>query len=183
MKFSLRASSRAAVQIEFIDDTSKRNPEFYARKNTERIAVEAKSRHRRGVLNDRGDLSQDSAAQIRRLYDSAIGQNPGDCSFVVFIDVNLPLTPDAPPDKRPWVAEAMQTFGDREQEGLQNRDTALILTNFGWHYSREEGSPPGETCLALVAQPKYPLPQRTWNLLTTALSEYGKVTDENECRN
>lgn len=175
--------ARCGFQVEFIDDTSRRNPEFYARKDGERIAVEAKSRHRPGVLNERGAFCEGSAAQIRRLYESAIGQNPGDCPFIVFIDVNLPLMPDVAPDKRPWVAEAMQTFADREQEGLENRDTGLILTNFGWHFSREADSPPGENFVALVARPKYPVSQNTWNLLARALSEYGHVTDEEERRN
>ena len=37
-------------------------------------------------------------------------------------------------------------FEHRHQEGLQNYDTALILTNFGWHFERDEGTPAGRTC-------------------------------------
>ena len=36
--------ARCGFEIDFIDDTSKRNPEFIAQKDGERIAVEAKSR-------------------------------------------------------------------------------------------------------------------------------------------
>jgi hypothetical protein len=172
--------ARCGFSVEFIDDTSKRNPEFVAEKNGERIAVEAKSRRRAGVLNERGAYREDAPAEVRRLYDSALGQNPGDCPFLIFIDVNLPLTPDVPPMKREWVVEAMQMFSDRQAEGLQNRDTALILTNFGWHFSREEGAAPGEITFARVEHPNYPIRDESWNLLLRALSEYGKVVDEEE---
>ena len=41
--------ARCGFDIDFIDDDTKRNPEFIAQKGGERIAVEAKSRHRLGV--------------------------------------------------------------------------------------------------------------------------------------
>jgi hypothetical protein len=170
--------ARCGFNVEFIDDASKRNPEFGAERDGERVAVEAKSRRRAGVLNERGAYREDAPAEIRRLYDSALGQNPGDCPFLIFIDVNLPLTPEVPPMNKEWVAEAMQMFSDRNAEGLQNRDTALILTNFGWHFSREEGAASGETLSARMECPKYPIRDDSWNLLLRALSEYGLVTDE-----
>ena len=172
--------ARCGFAINFIEDASKRNPEFVAEKDGKRIAVEAKSRHRAGVLNERGAYQEGKSAEIRRLYDSAAGQNPGDCAFMVFIDVNLPLTPEVPPSKRVWVLEAMQVFADREKEGLQNKDSALVLSNFGWHFSREEGAVPGETYLAIVERSKYPVQRKTWELLTRALSEYGRVVDEEQ---
>lgn len=175
--------ARCGFEITFIDDTSRRNPEFIADRDSERIAVEAKSRHRAGVLNERGAYRENTAAEIRRLYDAAMGQNPGNCPFLVFIDVNLPLTPDLQPIKREWVVEAMRACSDREQEGLDSKDTALILTNFGWHFSQKEGAPPGEHFVARVEHPTYPIRDNTWNLLGRVLSEYGKVQDEEERKN
>ena len=173
--------ARCGFEVTFIEDSSKRNPEFFAQKDGERIAVEAKSRHRQGVLNERGAFREDAPAEIRRLYDQASGQNPGDCPFVIFIDVNFPLTPGVPALQREWAVEAMKVFSDREQEGLQiTQDTALIITNFGWHFSRDEGSVPGENIVAMVEHPKYPILNPTWNTLHRALSEYGKVVDEEE---
>jgi hypothetical protein len=170
--------AKCGFTIRFIDDTSKRNPEFFAERGNERIAVEAKSRHRRGVLHERGDFNQDAPAKIRELYENAAGQNPGDCPFLIFIDVNLPLTPNVEPLKRTWVVEAMKAFGDRQSEELQNRDTALILTNYGWHFYRDEYSPPGETCFALAPNAPHPIDRESWRLLLRAMSEYGVVTDD-----
>jgi hypothetical protein len=172
--------ARCGFEVEFINDTSKRNPEFFAKKNGERIGVEAKSRHRAGVLNRRGQFDKDAPAEVKRLYEDAAGQNPGDCPFLIFIDVNLPLTPDVPLMQKDWVKEAMKAFEYRQQEERENRDTGLILTNFGWHFSREEGSPPGENCQARLEHPKYPVRNETWELLGRALSEYGRVADEEE---
>jgi hypothetical protein len=173
---------RCGFEIEFISDSSKRNPEFFAKKDGERIGVEAKSRHRAGVLNRRGKFDKDAPAEIKRLYEDAAGQNPGDCSFLIFIDVNFPLTPDVPLMEKDWVKEAMKAFEHREQKERENRDTGLIMTNFGWHFSREEGSPPGEHCQARMAAPKFPVSEKTWEILGRALSEYGRVVDEEELK-
>jgi hypothetical protein len=176
--------ARCGFVINFIDDDTKRNPEFLAEKGTERIAVEAKSRHRSGVLEEprRADQGAGStSAKIREHYLNALQQNPGGVPFLVFIDVNLPLTPTIPPLERPWVKEAMKCFEDRRQEGYPtDPDTALLLTNFGWHYSREAGSPPAESVYALRENPTYPISQGTWQLLLRALAEYGMIIDEEE---
>lgn len=172
--------ARCGFKIDFIEDATKRNPEFIAEKGNERIAVEAKSRHRAGVLNERGAFREDARAEIRRLYESAAGQNPGDVPFLIFIDVNLPLTPDVPPMEKDWIREAMEMFEHRHQEGLQNYDTALILTNFGWHFERDEGTPAGENMWARAENPRFPVKRDTLDLLARAISEYGKVTDEEE---
>ena len=82
--------------------------------------------------------------------------------------------------EKEWVKEAMKAFEHREMEERENRDTGLILTNFGWHFSREEGSPPGENCQARIARPKYAVPNHTWELPGRALAEYGRVEDEQE---
>jgi hypothetical protein len=172
--------ARCGFEIEFIADTSRRNPEFFARKDGERIGVEVKSRHRDGVLNRRGEFDAEAPAEIKRLYEDAAGQNPSDCPFLIFIDVNFPLTPDVLLMQKDWVREAMQAFEYREQEERENHDTGLILTNFGWHFSREEGAPSGETCQARAANPKYPIRNQTWELLGRALAEYGRVVDEEQ---
>lgn len=132
------------------------------------------------MLNRCGQFDKDAPAEIKRLYEDAAGQDPGDCPFLILIDVNLPLTPDVPLMQKDWVKEATKAFEYREQKERENRDTGLILTNFGWHFSREEGSPPGENCQARLEHPKYPLRNQTWELLGRAISEYGRVIDEEE---
>src|SRR4029077_19123154 len=103
--------ARCGFDIAFVDDQAKKNPEFFATKAGERVAVEAKSRRRSGVLHERGKYVAETApaqARIRGLFQEALDQDPGGVSFLVFIDVNLPLTPQTPPLDRIWVKEAMR---------------------------------------------------------------------------
>jgi hypothetical protein len=172
--------ARCGCSIRFIDDTSKSNPDFIAGKSGVEIAVEAKSRHRSGVLNERGAFREDAPAEIKRLYEEALGQNPGDMPFIIFIDVNLPLTPGVPPEEKKWVKEAMETFEHRRQEGRKDSDTALILTNFGWHFSTDTQTPPGEFVIVKSENPQYPIGDETWTVLERALTEYGLIVDEEE---
>jgi hypothetical protein len=174
--------ARCGFDIHFIDDDTKRNPEFIAERGAEKIAVEAKSRHRVGVLEERGVMKDDPApAKIKEHYENALQQNPGGIPFMVFIDVNLALTPALPPMEKPWVKEAMKCFDDRRQEGkATDPDTGLILTNFGWHYYRDRAAMPGECITVRTANPQFPIQEETWKLLDRALSEYGFIVDEEQ---
>jgi hypothetical protein len=174
--------ARCGFEIHFIDDDSKRNPEFIAERGREKIAVEAKSRHRPGVLEERGVMTDDpTPAKIKEHYENALQQNPGGVPFLVFIDVNLALTPSIPPMEKPWVKEAMKCFDDRRQEGkLIDPDTGLLLTNFGWHYYRDRAAMAGECITVRTANPQFPLEEETWKLLDRALSEYGFIVDEEQ---
>lgn len=185
-RYEIAAASilaRCGFDIEFIDDDTTRNPEFIAQKDAEQIAVEAKSRHRPGVLEQRGPLNQGdpAPAKIKEHYENALQQNPGEMPFLIFIDVNLALSPGIPPMEKTWVKEAMKCFDDRRQEGKAiDADTGLILTNFGWHYYRDRGAPSGEFMVVRNAEPKFPIKEENWNLLDRALREYGLIVDEEE---
>jgi hypothetical protein len=176
--------ARCGFNVSFIDDSSKRNPEFIAGKGTDVIGVEAKSRHRAGVLHQPGTLDSEAKpapAKIKDLYEQALGQNPGGIPFLVFVDVNLPLSPGTAPLDKNWVKEAKECFDNRRQEGnLTDPDTGLVLTNFGWHYFRDCGSPPGEFVVVRAMHPQYPIREETWSLLGRALNEYGLIVDEEE---
>ncbi len=174
--------ARCGFDIHFIDDDTKRNPEFIAEKGAERIAVEAKSRHRRGVLEERGVMNENPApAKIKELYENALQQNRGGMPFIVFVDVNLALTPTIPLAEKPWVNEARKCFDDRREEGkATDPDTGLILTNFGWHYYRDRAATPGEYVIIRSTNPQFPINEETWALLERALSEYGYIVDEEQ---
>jgi hypothetical protein len=173
--------ARCGFEIEFIDDRGKKSPEFIAAKAGERIAVEAKSRHRPGVLHERGAYvaeADSTKSRIRGLFQEALEQNPDGLPFLVFIDVNLPLTPQTRPLERIWVKEAMKCFEERKSANLPERDSGLIVSNIGWHYHRDLGVPPPEFVTVKPEQPKFPLRSETWVLLERALNEYGLIVDE-----
>lgn len=86
---------RSGFDIEYEDETdiSKKHPEFRAkhRETGQIILVEAKSRHRPGVLYFPGQKEPDHLikAGIGRLLSQAI-QKAGKHPYVIFIDINLP---------------------------------------------------------------------------------------------
>lgn len=79
----------------------------------------------------------------------------------------------------------MLAFDYRKQEERTDPDTALILTNFGWYFTREPKLAPGEFMVARHENPQYGIAEETWTLLARAraLSEYGLVIDEEQYAN
>ena len=179
--FAAGVMARAGYNVEFIDDVTKKQPEFNATKDDEVVAAEAKSRRRARVLHEVDRAERQSAdAQVKRLYEDALRQNPGDKPFLVFIDVNLRLSPNIPGMEKPWVTEAMRYVDQRQAEGRTDLDSALILTNYGSHYHREAGAPGGEALWVLPDNPVFPIKEENWALILRALNEYGPVPDEEQ---
>ena len=97
--------ARLDCSIQFLDEDerlrSAKHAEFIAthRPTQTEIAVEAKSRHRAGVLNEDGEPSEDDplrgdARAVRRLFTKALEKAPDGMPFMIFIDINAPLDRD-----------------------------------------------------------------------------------------
>jgi hypothetical protein len=168
---------KCGFEIEWITDSEKRHPEFIARNSRthEEMAVETKSRHRRGVLNQPGTQAEQMVADIDHLYADALCQNPGDRPFVIFIDVNLPpaATPGALAD---WQGEILARWRAVEQSV-----SLLGFTNFAWHYEegKEAGVKAREYFLIEPAAPERPLKcPETVESLKIAFDTYGVCANE-----
>jgi hypothetical protein len=178
--------ARCGLDIEFIDDKTKKMPEFFATKKAplERLAAEAKSRHRAGILHHPGSPSEAVALKgdVEGLLREALEQNPGGMPFFVFIDLNLPLTPGIPTELKPWFKDLKDIFDRIEAKSAAAQDgfTGVVFTNFGWHYSRGKGAPGGEYVIVTSFNPRYPVTPETWQLLRRALDEYGFIPDEEQ---
>jgi hypothetical protein len=178
--------ARCGFDIEFIDDKTKKMPEFFAERKepSERPAVEAKSRHRPGILHEPGSPPEVMVLKgdIEHLLNEALEQNPGGLPFFVFIDLNLPLTPGIPTEQKPWFKDLKNIFGRIEAQSTMQQDdfTGVVFTNFGWHYSRVKGVPGGEYVIVTSHKPRYPVSPKTWQLLRRALDEYGFIPDEEQ---
>lgn len=58
------------------------------------------------------------------------------CHFAVFIDVNLPITPNVPMDDKPWVKDVKKLV-DKKLGGVAPQEyplNAAFFTNFSYHY-------------------------------------------------
>ncbi len=143
------AMIRAGFEIDFEDetDTSTRHPEFRATHRVvgEVIAVEAKSRHRPGVLAFPGDSTPFAGFRvgIHNLLHDALTK-PTTLPYLVFVDANMPHEVASPLSIVPWQEEVMRTVAAVEQrlatEQLVDTGTiatAVIVTNEPDHYGRE----------------------------------------------
>ncbi len=72
-------------------DRSKKHPEFFAENtnNGQLIAVEAKSRHRKGLLGMQGETPSNVKLDITKKINDALKKDPK-YPFIIFIDLNLP---------------------------------------------------------------------------------------------
>ena len=143
------AMIRAGFDIDFEDetDTSTRHPEFRAthRVTGEVIAVEAKSRHRPGVLAFPGDQSPLAGFRvgIHSLLHDAFTK-PTTLPYLVFVDANMPHEVASPLSIVPWQDEVMRTVAAVEDRLASEQlvytgtiATAVIVTNDPDHYGRE----------------------------------------------
>jgi hypothetical protein len=141
------------------------------------FAVEAKSRHRAGVLHQPGtpdaeDPLRADARAVRRLLVNAIEKAPTDNPYFVFIDINAPREADAE-----WQAD-LQKWMSRlpgPTEDAPDVFNATYVTNFSPHYDADNICADGTW---LVVWPRYvrvPLQHDFQPELMQALNAYGRV--------
>lgn len=149
---------RAGFSIDFTDETdgSQRHPEFLAihRRTGQKVAVEAKSRHRPGVLGYPGllDPTRELKAGIQGLLEDAFGK-PTDQPYVVCVDVNLPPN-DKPIRDLPWFQEILETLSDHERAFPDELDryTQITFTNQPLHYGDDRGRAPRCDAVTVLAK-------------------------------
>lgn len=156
---------RAGFILEHEDesDSTRKHPEFIAvdKSSGERVAVEAKSRHRTGILGRHGDpVSRDNfRLGINDLLRKAIAKR-GALPLLIFIDANMP--PEvAIEDQRTWLAEFAQTLsrvghGYNELGVFEGAPfSGLALTNWSEHYG-DVGQPYPQS-IGMISRPWNPV--------------------------
>lgn len=177
--------ARLDCDIQFTDENSKsKHCEFIATHRTtgSSLAIEAKSKHRSGVLHQLGFLAPIekllSARMIRRLFNDALEQNPKNVPFAVFIDMNAPITPNITMDEKPWVKDVKNLVNNKlsvvdPQEYPLN---AAFFTNFSYHYQAESEAGQGEAMGIVIPHPKFPPPNpEFFGYIQGAMNHYGFV--------
>lgn len=176
--------ARLGYKISFLDDLkiTTTHPEFIVidPKSGEEISVEVKSRHREGVIHTQGHTPDDQLlwGDIQRLYRQAKKQNPKDKPFVVFIDLNSPITPGVDWEKKPWMRDIKKMFDKQPLLSPDTPDecTGVIFTNYSYHYQTENEAQPGEHLLTWPLYAKYPIKNTLFvSQLEKALSHYGNI--------
>ena len=143
--------------IAFEDETdpSRRHIEFMAIHKTtgQEIDVEAKSRHRSGVLGRPGSprASDEVQAGIEGLLRDAFDK-PVSHPYVIFFDLNLPPSPE-PLMQNPWFCEIRDSV-DRVAKEKGDRDyfNLIVFTNWPDHYGEHDSTAPSGNVLSVLSQ-------------------------------
>jgi hypothetical protein len=172
-------------EVEWLQEKAKKHCEFNAtQKGTgEIIAVETKSRHRSGMLNQPGTAPDPAAnrADVHRLFREALQQNPEDKPFLIFIDINMPHEPERDWHEKSWVSDVVSMVNEQPAASLANPSsfTGLVVTNFAWHYEGSDTAAGTEALFILRNPPKHPIRDaRTFQALRMALSNYAVVSND-----
>lgn len=172
--------ARAGFTIEWIDDPARKRPEFIAAHKTtgEKLVVEAKSRHRAGVLGRPGAAEiGEMKAGLDRLLRAALEKETDDVPYAIYLDANLPLSND-PARGLAWLPD-VQRMLDTRAPSASSPDpfSAITVTNFSWHYTGNTTTAArSESLLVLSRHPHSPLrDERTIRLIYTAAQQYGDV--------
>jgi hypothetical protein len=184
--FCICALLRGGFSIEYEDETdgTTSHPELIATHlgTKTKIAVEAKSKHRKGILGVLGDKIPDEKVRfgkVRQLLNDAISKNV-DLPLVIFFDVNLP------PDK---AKELLTSSSDKtlkvieslpQSDDLSDLFSFVLFTNHPHHYGRDDQRDPYRIYSGrMPAKPKYPIANSTViDDIVSGAIKYGHIPQE-----
>lgn len=172
--------ARAGYTIEWITETDRKLPEFIARNQATgtEIAVEAKSRHRPGVLGRAGEAPavDEVKVDVRNLMDAALEKEVDGRPFVVCIDLNLPETGERSfEDGMRELHEAALEHLGQASAGKPDPFSAVFFTNYSWHWASDKAAGRASSFVVVPAHTASPLPDDELQVLTEALFQYGDV--------
>ncbi len=156
---------RAGFTVMHEDETdrSRQHVEFIAthKKTGQQIAVEAKSKHRPGVLGREGRPEPPDKANLRfgSLINNAARKQTG-FPLVIFLDTNLPPANASrlydPQSIEPFRAsprmEKILDLARRQNGGSNDPYNLLVFTNHPHHYAREDEADPKRHFLTILSQ-------------------------------
>ena len=157
--------ARAGFDITFLDYKikTKKHCEFIAKNKYSqvKIGVEAKSRRRKGVLHEDGDIDYSAIIKgdVERLFRNACAQKPEGFPYLIFIDLNAKPTPEIPFSKKPWMSDMKLMLDKRGTPSKSDPDlfNAIAVTNFAYYYAGNTNiAPPGEFLFIMTKYPKDP---------------------------
>jgi len=155
--------------------------EFVAKRHDVVIEVEAKSRHRPGVLGRPGQRIDADVplADIRTLLRDALGKDPRGHPYLIFVDLNSPTT--LSPERADHLltstnAVLSELLAERGRPG--DGFNALILTNIAYHYGEPFASPPNPWYAVIpLTIPSVPLHGDALKDIVQSLHRYEEIPE------
>jgi hypothetical protein len=173
------------IQHEDETDGSRRHVEFTATHKItgQKISVEAKSKHRPGVLGQAGTQEPHDALDLPfgKLLNNAVAKHP-EYPLVVFLDMNMPfqsaerfLSPRPP---HPFIMKTLTRM--RKAHNGKDPINLLVITNHPQHYTKDEEIAQGGHLLSILSSLPMMAPQRQDSFfeLHKAANLYGNIPQE-----
>jgi hypothetical protein len=123
-------------EIEWLQKKAASHCEFTAVQSftKEKFAVEAKSKHRTGTLNQPGDKLDEVRVLADRLFRDALRKDAEGLPLLIFVDVNMPLNDSLEDAAFQWGNHMAGQIGAM---GINTSEPAtfayVACTNFSWH--------------------------------------------------
>ena len=148
---------RAGYIINYEDesDRTSKHPEFLGRHkhSNQVIAVEAKSRHRQGILGQAGSSEEgELKADVGKLLNKAIAKKPSH-PFVIFVDLNLPPSPagEIPEWLQKELVETVDRIG-KINGAPPDPFNLLVFTNHPHHYGDNASPDPAKFAISVFSK-------------------------------
>lgn len=180
--------ARMGYKIKFLDEefagqkNQPKHSEFIAThpETKEEIVVEVKSKERQGVLHIEGEFNKEREfrSSVMKLYRHALEQREIGKPFIVFIDMNLPLSPGAKPEGIPWVGAItkMRDAATFATKGKPSPSNAIVFTNYSYHFGTDKETDTGEWLLEKAGNPEVLIRSEDFGeRFIAVLHAYGKV--------
>jgi len=185
--------ARLDFEIRFLDEEEhlrlQKRVEFEAthRPTGLKLAVEAKSRHRAGIIHQPGEhdpddpLHGDSRA-VRALYQAAVEKAPEDLPYLIFLDINAPMQPEREGLDKDWIRDITRWMGRFPEPTAERPDpfNAFVVTNFAPHYLGTQIAKGGEYLFVAPLHVRHAMNPVVLTLLNKALSKYQHVPEIGE---
>jgi hypothetical protein len=185
--FATATCVRGGFSIEFEDETdaTRKHPEFVATHEAtgQKIAVEAKSRHRAGVLDYVGGDDRDTSTRldVARLVNEAIKKNDQH-PLVVFVDVNLRPTAAKKIFTRREALDQLRKMLGKVRTDPRGQDlyNLIVFTNHPHHFGQNHEDDPERHTLGVFSLKPSIVPEHPRCIidLNTAATLYGNVPNE-----
>jgi hypothetical protein len=179
---------RAGFTVEREDeqDGSSRHAEFTARHNAtgQRISVEAKSKHRPGLLGQPGQAEPHDRIRLRfgKLINDAVRKNPPH-PLVVFLDTNLPfraadrlLTPQSGNSPSRLLNKLLEQI--KKEHGGKDPYSMIVFTNHPHHYAAKDEKDPQKNLFSIVSDDSCVPNFEALLSLHQAATLYGNIPNE-----
>ncbi len=176
--------SRLNFEIEFLDKKKRKDKhcEFYATHKEMGIciAVEAKSRHREGVLNYPGIYAKEKTIKrdFNKLINRATKKNPDGKLFFIFLDVNLPQSITFKKAGPAWFKDIKKKLISIFSESKRDKKPfdAFFVTNFSFHLREDKPTKVVESAFFVSKNIEESNPQ-VIEMINNALTHYGNLPD------